>query len=659
MTPIYGLVPEEELPLFQYAPFVGQRSMTLTIDAVEKIMRHRMKSINKKTDNEVTSNDPSRIVLQLDEKLCVMNEVAPNPCENTNCLSKNHNLESDDVTKFLENDADKSIPILDGVEGMMASGVYLQPRPSSAMISDYENEIKLEEDIDTSSICDTLSLDCWGEDELILKPMQLTTGAAYQSSSHYDIETTFDDFAPLTTSDGSIEPPNEFRNVNVSIQIKELIGISRIVSRKKRNIHGIDSSEVKAVISYQGREFDVIEHEYIESRSLPVMFRKSKKKSTKVSAKWTDSSNLSTISFSRTIMKPHIADNIHDVRKKKQRDKQTSIYDQFAPEVATLQVSLQRGTNENIPFGIATVIIPWQCQDVDLEVPVFQSCAGEAIKKKKTLFTTGSSMYVHFANDENTRYKIEPSASLSVRLSVNQKESGLDLKAIADDGMLQAHSDRNRRWRILGAASSKLTLYQRLQLFTALGKQQGVGSLSSKSSSPNDSAALDKVQITSANTTQSIPIESVSESGASCVSMIELVAESNETDIDECLSEISDSSSSVSSSSSSTTTGGGTLTYSLHSNFTFTSDQLNKKNKNMTDTIIKLLSCQACDPTICFRGSDTEEEEKTVDSSSSCGTSLAGTKAASHNSGKDQRNMHQLLTFETPVHKLPSFDNPV
>lgn len=220
------------------------------------------------------------------------------------------------------------------------------------------------------------------------------------------------------------------------------------------------------------------------------------------------------------------------------------------------------------------------------------------------------------------------------------------------------HEERHRRWRNLGAASSRLTLYQRIQLFTALGKQQERGSLSSKSSGPNASADLNTMQVTGADNTRSILIkshsETDSESEALSISMIELVVESNEIDIDECPSEISDSSSSCNS----TTTGGGTLTYSLHS--TFNSDQLTITNdKNMTDTIINLLSCQSCDPTICFRGSDTEEEEKTVDSSSTCGISLDETKPASHNSGKDQRNIHQLLTIKTPVHRLPSFDDPV
>lgn len=437
----------------------------------------------------------------------------------------------------------------------------------------------------------------------------------------------------MTSSDHSIEPPYEFRNVSVSIQIKELIGIGRIVSHKERNIHGIDSSEVKAVVSYQEREFDATEHEYFESRSLPVMFSKSKK-STKVSAKWpADSSDLSTISFSRTISKPHIADNRHNVRKKN-RAKQPSIYDQFAPEIATLQISLQRGTNENIPFGIATAIIPWEYQDVDVNIPVFQSYADKTIKKKK-LFTKGSSMYFHFVNDETTKYKIEPGASLSIRLTMNQEETGLDLKAMAD---VKVHEERHRRWRNLGAASSRLTLYQRIQLFTALGKQQERGSLSSKSSGPNASAELNAMHITGADNTRSMiksHSETDSESETLSISMIELVVESNEIDIDECPSEISDSSSSCNS----TTTGGGTLTYSLHP--TFNSDQLSNTNdKNMTDTIINLLSCQACDPTICFRGSDTEEEAKTVDSLSSCGTSLDGTKPASHNSGKDQRNIY-------------------
>lgn len=124
-------------------------------------MRHRMKSINKSAGYNVKPDDPSRIVLQLEETHCVKN-----------VLRKNHKLELDDVHKFSISDADKSNPVLDGVEDL-ASGVYLQPRPSSVMISDDEKEIKVEEDIAASSICDTLSLDCWGENELKLKPMHL------------------------------------------------------------------------------------------------------------------------------------------------------------------------------------------------------------------------------------------------------------------------------------------------------------------------------------------------------------------------------------------------------------------------------------------------------------------------------------------------------
>ena len=684
-------------------------------------MKQRKKSTTTRLSGFTATlpNDPNRIVLQLDETLCVVNEIST-PHTDTDCLSEeNHELELDDVTKFLESDQDgtdqsrgrKSIPMLDRMKSF-ASGGFLQPRTGFAFVSDDKNENRFG-DARTPSSLDNVSIDCKVIDELERDRLDAATVAAEcpnDDDISGNIETPFDVFTPIagkkddsTTASseskeskarakaGAVaetESQYEFRNVNVTIQIKDLVGISRIVSRKK----GIENnSEVKAIVSYQGRTIGGYENIFIDSMSLPLVFGDAGKKSSNAYAKWPsnkadtseeESSEPSLITFSRSVMKPAKADHYVDEAQCKGYEidqdgaKLPAVSDTFAPEVLTLQISLQRGSEEIAPIGVATIIIPWDYQDADVNVPVSQTVHGVAMKKKK-LFAMRPSAFVSFENDLTTKYKLEERASLGIRLTVTPGKpisaEGLTANDVMSD--TQINKD-NKQWQKLGAASSKLTLYQRLQLFAALRKQQesqpeneeiSAGKAdhqSSKNSASNASDQLDEVQISVAENIPSTPtsrglathqsrsplysnksqLSVITE--AESVPLFELRLDSAEIEGEEQLSEISDSDSSCVTGSS-----GGTLTHSLYSAFSLNQ----RKGSEMTENVLKFLTC---DPTLFFRASSGSEEEKVIESASSSDSSSSSSSGSTISTSlsketDENEGVSTDLSFETPIHELP------
>jgi hypothetical protein len=701
-------------------------------------MRQRIKSSRNADSNATNSpNDPNRIVLRLDETLCVVNISTPHT--ETDCLSEDHELELDDVTKFLKQDnaanqKKKNIPVLDRMKSF-ASGVFLQPRSGAVMISSDDEKDNNADDVDTSSSLDNISIDCRGVDEEERNLIHAATGAADRDSDadilSENIETPYDDFAPVigrneiataatskahetsvavNENKGEARPPQyEFRNVNVSIRIKELIGISRIVSRKKLNFQGTSSNSdendmITAVVSYQGSSIDNNESIFIYSTSLPILFDgEPDKKRAKGYAKWPSAEEggtelqgtieTSTITFSRSVMKPLKGDNYvdqdlstnsespHTGFEVEEKDaKLPTVSDTVAPEIVTLQISLKQGSGEIVPLGVATIIIPWDFQDAAVNVPVVQSYTGVSMKKKK-LFAMGSSAYACFSNDPAVKFKIEEGAALGIGLIVSPGKPSSDKHVKSDAEITDSQHKNNQNWQTLGAASSKLTLYQRLQLFTALRKQQDEshekhagqsGSQSLNSSGSNASAELDAVQISVAENIPPIPNSQgfVTPQGvsplyslksklsvfteASDVPLFELFVDPSEIENDEHLSEISGSDSSCASTSS-----GGTLTYSLYSAFSLKQ----RKGPDMTENMLKLLTC---DPTFFYKGEKYEEEKiiesasssdssassSTSSSSSSCGSTLS-TSVYDEAVFRTNEDVNQGLSFDTPVYKLP------
>lgn len=646
-------------------------------------MRQRKSKEKHSIPTSPTTNDPNRIVLQLDESLCVVNEILSTPATDTDCLSEHHELELDDVTKFLENDQDisikKSIPVLDRMKSF-ASGVFLQPRGGAGLTS---NEGRMQDAVDT---CNDVSFVGRGGDE-VERNVNVDTAEGHKSEGGESVETPYHDFAlsvgkesvlqskeedaPTTTPNKTEEqqPQYEFRNVSVSIQVKELIGITRI-TRKKFNFQ---DAEVTAVVSYQGNSIDNNESIFVDCTSLPLVFDEGKK--SKGFARWDcEESELSMINFSRSVTKPLKRDNYvdHDPASSNEGDKEKgfevneeaaklpTVSDTFAPEIVSLQVSLQYA-NESLPIGVVTIIIPWDHQDADVNVPVVQSCTGVAVKKKK-LFAMGSSAYVTFANDNDTKYKMEESASLRIRLKVSPGKPGSNQLA---SPVGQINKD-NQQWQKLGASSSKLTLYQRLQLFSVLRKQQEypqpkadkdtasrTGSRSSKSSTSGASKELDAAEVSldesrGYSTGQGLsPIYSLKSqlsvmTEASSAPLLELNVDDIELESKGQLSEISDSDSSCVTGSS-----GGTLTHSLYSSFSLNQ----RKGSEMTENVIKFFTC---DPTLFFRTSESEEE-KDMESSDS-GSSNDDSSASSGSTittTHDEVVKDQVLSFDTHVYKLP------
>lgn len=644
-------------------------------------------------------NDPNRIVLQLDETLCVINEIST-PHTVTDCLSENHEIELDDVVKILENEkgkgARKSIPVLDRMKGF-ATGVFLQPRNNAGLTSDNVKRV------DVSSERDNISIDCRGVDELERNVILV------DADGSENVETPYDDFAPSICKDETTQkseevaafteaastgepqqPQYEFRNVNVSIQLKELIGITRI-SRKKFNFQ---DANVTSVVSYQGHSIDNNESIFIDSESMPLVFDGGSKKG-KGFARWEkneegteESAQLSsTIAFSRSVMKPLNSNtyveqdtefnNDGDLKRgfevKGEVAKLHTVSDTFAPDIVTLQVSLQ-SAEQTIPIGVATLIIPWDSQESDIHVPVVQNCTDLAVKKKK-LFAMGSSAYVAFANDGNTKYKMEDNASLVIHMKVSAGEPTSDQHALH---VRQINND-NQYWQKIGAAGSKLTFYQRLQLFTALRKQEDpqpkIANNESRSSTSSKSKTSDEPDTAQTSVDANSPSTPTSrgnvtgqslspkyshesqlsaETEASNVPLCELHYDDAEIKNEEQLSEISDSDSSCVTGSS-----GGTLTYSLYSAFSLKQT----KGSEMTENVIKFLTCDVLtfDPTLFFRGTDPEEKKIVESSDSSCGsddvtTSSGSTLSSSvyEGNGNDiKEDTNQVMSFDTHVYELP------
>jgi hypothetical protein len=350
-----------------------------------------------------------------------------------------------------------------------------------------------------------------------------------------------------------------------------------------------------------------------------------------------------------------------------------AISDTFGPEIVSLQVSLLQD-EEIVPLGIATIIIPWDYQDAHVNVPVVKRSTGVAVKEKK-MFAMRSSAYATFANDATTKYKMEESASLGIRLKVSPGKPDANQHA---SQVGQINKD-NQHWQKLGAASSKLTLYQRLQLFTALRKQDEprskeaskepsvkTGSQSSNSSSNATHEVTNTVQISVAQnilpTPRSkgcltgqgpSPIHSLKSqlsivTEASSVPLFELLLDDAKNESHDHLSEISDSDSSCVTSSS-----GGTLTYSLYSAFSLNE----RKSTEMTENVLNFLS-SPCDPSLFFRGVGSEEDniiesyssDDSEDSSSS-GSTLSTSVYDEKERVKD--DVYQVLSFDTPIYKLP------
>ena len=660
-----------------------------------------------------TPNDPNRIVLQLDETLCVVNEIST-PHTDTDCLSEeNHELELDDVTKFLESDLDgtdqsrgrRSIPMLDQMKSF-ASGTFLQPRTGFALVSDDKNEKRFGDVQTTSSSIDDASIDC-DLGELKRGPVGVKSCAA-EGQNHDDVtgsvETPLDDFALVTSkkddstavssesneSEARIKTETkaeaqsqyEFRNVNVTIQIKELVGISRVISRRK----GVENnSEVKAVVSYQGKAIDGNENIFVDSMSLPLMFGDGVKKVSSAYAKWPavdaseeGSSEPSAITFSRFVMKPSRVDNyVDDVQGKGyeiDRDgaKLPNVSDIVAPEVLTLQISLQKRSEEIAPLGVATIIIPWDYQDADVSVPVVQAVYSVAVKKKR-LFAMGSSVFASFENDVTTKYRLEERASLGIRLTITPAKPVSADFLMASNKMSDSQINKdNKQWQKLGSAGSKLTLYQKLQLFTALRKQQEsrpererkstdkAGDHSSKNSTSDASDQINEVQISVAENIPSTPtsrglVTNQSRSPlysnksqlsviteAESAPLLELLFDSAEVEAEEHLSEISDSDSSFVSGSS-----GGTLTHSLYSAFSL---KQRRKGLEMTDNVLKFLTC---DPTLFFRASESVEERVIEPSSSSDSSPSSSSSSSSGSTISTSLTANSDTNEDAPVHKLP------
>lgn len=595
----------------------------------------------KKAKAAVNLSTPERITLQLDTSLHVVNEIST-PETEADCFSESHELELDHVTSFLSNSLwydgnktkGKKIPVLNRMKSFV-SGVILQPRAYKREITDNYGGKNLESEVDTSFSLDNVSIDCRDVDvQEKGQPLGVQADADATEDEEYatdpeNIEIPYDHFVPMVAQDSepkeaavkvvsseteasalrakqseaeaskltqtNAEPTTEptankeleVRSLNVSLQIKALTGVTRR-SRKKLNFQGASDDAVAAVVSYQGTSIDGDEHVIMGSLSLPLLFEETEKKNGQTKAKGYAAYKQKDAHESCSSKKEGPEQGLE-----LDPDGLLLVTTALKPELMTLRVGLQKGPYESISLGVATVIIPWDYQVVDLDIPVTRNCADLAAKKKK-LFTLRSSAYVQFPEDTMTKYKIDEGASLSIRLAVNPVKSNPDdQRNISGTGSKAKEEEENAN-----------------SLFDCRIEKKETLSLGSKSEELREvkitvvepvSLTTQSKEIAEAGNDQDIPTTLSVDTEASSVPFSFVLA-SKKSEEDH-YSEISDSSSE-----------GGSFVSSVHSGVT-----------NATEKVVVKMKMLTCDPFSLWAEKDAEEKDDESDNESSLsGSSSSG-----------------------------------
>ncbi|KAL7522441.1 hypothetical protein ACHAWX_007113 [Stephanocyclus meneghinianus] len=465
-------------------------------------MKHESKPCPTTASKVPTPLDPTLDVLQLNETTCAVNE-ASTPVTETECLSENHELELDDFAQFIASSWDEDminseektpITVLNRMTSF-ASCAFLQPKQDNGLmsISNDSNKKNAKELDHTLSSLDSMSMnlrssfnaadhgtedhDIAGQENIEIPYDYFVTAVTEESTAeNLDPETHNDAAGERALGEEEarkVKKQLQYRQVQVSIKIKELKGITRICSRKKINFFSASSNDlvsgenntVAAIVTYRDELIDGNEHAIMHSISLPLSCESDstfkKISQTKAYARWEDeepygcdfgrseSEQTSGISFRRTLTRPLVVDD--DVETNAAASDETAAVgihedglenDLEIGSLVALQVGLE-SHDDSTPLGVATVIIPWEYQSVEMDIPIMTHSKNVAIKKRK-LFALGSSTRVSFPSDALAKYIIDEGASLSIRLVISPEESKSDQHLLPDVGTNDSQAGKTK-----------------------------------------------------------------------------------------------------------------------------------------------------------------------------------------------------------------------
>jgi len=302
--------------------------------------------------------------------------------------------------------------------------------------------------------------------------------------------------------------PLEFQQTTVTLKFKALAGITK-VSSKPQEPNDSANPSVKAVVTY--RRNTIASNRFVSTHvpSLPIFCEQTPDTSnSKVYASWlgwkdddlrvTDTNDsalqFSSVSFTRTVRRARNYDDLSKqgtvggepaIKKPNAKDSKkflSSLSKAFAPELLDLKIGLMSGSNELIPLGVATVVIPGECKRVELDIPVVRnhSAVSEALTKKKKAMAKPKD-HVHFSNDKDTVYKVDEGAFLRLELNIepaptmpplaqsrDTNHTNIQKPILTGTGPINQALKRRRKMDRLMSQTKRLPLHQRAQLYLEL-----------------------------------------------------------------------------------------------------------------------------------------------------------------------------------------------
>eukprot|EP00578_Thalassiosira_sp_NH16_P016105 CAMPEP_0181118908 /NCGR_PEP_ID=MMETSP1071-20121207/23326_1 /TAXON_ID=35127 /ORGANISM="Thalassiosira sp., Strain NH16" /LENGTH=1133 /DNA_ID=CAMNT_0023203433 /DNA_START=105 /DNA_END=3506 /DNA_ORIENTATION=- len=317
------------------------------------------------------------------------------------------------------------------------------------------------------------------------------------------------------------EKPLEFLQMKVTLKFKALAGVSRVSSRRKGNSRNCIDDTVKAVATYRRNTIGSDRFVSTHVPSLPILTEKSSQSTAQVYAQWpgwqqkddqstASGTMMSSVTFTRTVRRVRNFDNVSSdgtaggskAKEPNEKDGKrflASLSKAFAPELLDLQVGLMRGSNEIVPLGIATIVIPGEYKSMQLDIPVVRNycTGGQVASKKKGLNISQFSGKakslqddIYFSTDKETKYKIDEGAFLRLELNIEPALAASALSvpprhlnanthnATFRSGPINQALRRRRKMDHL-MSLRKLPLHQRVQLYLEL-RSRNKGSNASK-----------------------------------------------------------------------------------------------------------------------------------------------------------------------------------
>lgn len=247
--------------------------------------------------------------------------------------------------------------------------------------------------------------------------------------------------ASALTKEEQVGNPSDLRRMKVTLKFIGLAGVLQVSPGKKMGSQDFPDipDNVRVVITHRQ---STTSSDGFDSKtnvpSLPIFLEPTQDPAIdQVYAEWpawkdddsiASSLMKSSVTVTRTVRRvlnfDYLRTSTDRIKQPNQKDGMrflASLSEAFAPELLDLQVGLMSGSDELIPLGTATVVIPGEYTRTQLDIPVVRnySMSNYALKKKSKGISVLSktSKYVYFSGNNDTIYKIDDGAFLRLELS--------------------------------------------------------------------------------------------------------------------------------------------------------------------------------------------------------------------------------------------------